>query len=88
MEMQSHLQKSDSCETHVTVCIPVYQMWGREFTTLELPTRDQGRGVVAYRPFPVGASNVYGLPWKLDILQELADPFQAGLDHGLAVSLW
>jgi hypothetical protein len=58
-------------------------MWRREFTTLELSTRDQGRGVVAYRAFAIGAGNVEGLPWELNILQELADPFQAGLDHGL-----
>jgi hypothetical protein len=38
---------------------------------------------VAYRAFAIGAGNVEGLPWELNILQELADPFQAGLDHGL-----
>jgi hypothetical protein len=67
----------------VTACILVDKMWRREFTTLQLPTRNQGRGVVAYRPFAIGAGNVYGLPRELHILQELANAFQAGLDHGL-----
>lgn len=25
---------------------------------------------------------MYGLPWELDIFEELANPLEAGLDHG------
>ena len=58
-------------------------MWRREFTTLGRPGREQGRRVVADGAFPVGAGDMYGLPRELDVLQKLADPLQAGLDHGL-----
>ena len=82
--MQSHLQKLEPGPTHVIACLPVYKMRRREFPTLEFPFGNQGRGVVAYRSLAVGAGNVYRLPWELNIFQELADPFQAGLDHGLS----
>ena len=53
-----------------------------EFPTLNLLTLDQLRGVVAYGSLAVSASDMYRSPWELDILQELTDPPQTGLDHG------
>lgn len=38
--------------------------------------------MVAYGALAIGASNVYGLPWDLDIFQKQADALQSGLDHG------
>lgn len=55
-----------------------------EFPKLDLLTLDQLGGVVAYRPLAVGASDMYRSPWELDILQELANPRQTGLDHGVS----
>lgn len=53
-----------------------------EFSKLDLLTLDQLRGVVTYGSLAVSASDMYRSPRELDILQELTDPPQAGLDHG------
>ena len=79
---------------HVTGRVPVYYMWRREPADAHGSTRQQGRCVGADGPFPVGAGNVYGLPWEVDILQKKADAFEAWLDHvvggcqGICLAVW
>lgn len=54
-----------------------------EFTTLERSFLvDERRGIVADGALAICASNMDGLPRKLDAFQELADAFQARLDLG------
>ena len=59
-----------------------------EFANLDLLTFDQVRGMMADGSLAVGTSNVYRLPWEFYIPQELADPSQAGLDHGRLYEGW
>jgi hypothetical protein len=57
---------------HMTRCVPVYQVWGRELPNTDESTLEQGRGMVADGSFTVCASDVYGLPREVDILQQQA----------------
>lgn len=70
------------------MCLPVYKMGRSEFANLDLLTFDQVRGMMADGSLAVGTSNVYRLPWEFYIPQELADPSQAGLDHGRLYEGW
>lgn len=58
-------------------------MWRSEFTALERSFLvDERRGIVADGALAICASNMDGLPRKLDAFQKLADAFQARLDLG------
>jgi hypothetical protein len=52
-----------------------------EFSYTDGSTRKQLRRIVARRSFAIGASDMYGLPRELDILEQQADSLQARLDH-------
>lgn len=68
--------------SHVTGRLPVYDMWRRKTATAYGSARQQRRRVGADGTLAVGAGNVYGLPWKVDVLEEKANPLEARLDHG------
>lgn len=88
MEIQSHLNGVKTEGVHAVPCIPVYEMWRCEFTTFDESAGEQGRCIVADGSFAIGSGNVNGLPREVDVFQEQADPFQAGLDHGHCGRLW
>ena len=66
---------------HVTGRVPVYYMWRREPANGHISMRQQGRRVGADGPLPIGAGNVNGLPWEVDMLQKKAYALEAWLDH-------
>ena len=88
MEIQSHLSTLVLGPEHVTVCVPVYEMRRCEFAMFDTSACQERGCIVAYGSFAVGASNVYRLPRKANIFQELGNPLQAGLDHDHGILLW
>ena len=57
-------------------------MWRGEFTALDFAAHDEGGSVMTDGALAIGAGDMDCPPRELDIVQELADPFQARLDHG------
>lgn len=54
---------------HVTMRIPVHQVWRAKLPNLDASASEQSRRVVANGSFAICACDVYGFPRELNILQ-------------------